>query len=437
MCIRDRCTGDYIFLLQADELIHEDQLPELKKLILSGEHNSISFRFHHIRFDLEYSLNEGYQRASRVVKNEGTYSCDDGYEFAGNISPKCTSNINIYHYGYVFLENILAKMVNHADNFYVSSAGHTHRKQLCQEFLVRIHAGERLDSLELQKILEPFYTLKKHGLPMPKCMERLLGATKYTLPAERSVVEPVKIVEEPIVVRHYFDLDETLCLTPASREYAKSVPLPKVIAEMNRLYDEINDKTTNEIIIYTARGGTSGIDYSDLCVHQLTQWGAKYHRLDIGNKPPYDVLVDDKAINVKAWREQRGVKLVGFVASCFDLLHAGHCLYLEESKSKCDYLIAALQRNPTDRPDKNKPIQSVEERLIQLRACRYVDEIIQYDTEEDLVAILENIKPDIRFVGSDTNPNKVTGFEYCTTVFVHNRSYGYSSSELRQRIIDV
>lgn len=204
-----------------------------------------------------------------------------------------------------------------------------------------------------------------------------------------------------------------------------------MIEEVNRLHGE-----GHEITIYTSRGGTSGTDYGDLCIRQLKEWGVRYHRF-LAGKPSYDILVDDKAVNTTAWREQQGVKLIGLVASCFDLLHAGHCLYLEEARSKCDHLVAALQRDPTiDRPEKNEPVQSFEERLIQLRACRYVDEIIEYDTEEDLVAIAKKVVPDIRFVGSDTDPTKVTGGEHCKSVYVHDRSHGYSSSELRQRITD-
>ena len=419
-----RCDGDYIFYLQADELIHESQFSKLRELILSDKYNSIIFQFCHIRYDLDHCLNEGYKRAIRVIRNVGNYSDYDGYDFAGNVEPKYGSDINIYHYGYVFLENILAKMINHA-NFYVGAENYLQRKQLSQDFLIRIEAGECLDPLELQKTLEPMYTLRKHGLPMPACVKRLQGATKYILPEE-------PIVQNIEMKRYYFDLDETLCLTPTSRDYAKAVPIPKVIEEVNRLRSE-----GHEITIYTARGGTSGVDYQELCVRQLAEWNVKYHHLITEGKPPYDYLIDDKAINIKEWREQRGVKLVGFVASCFDLLHAGHCLYLEEAKDKCDYLVAALQKDPTvDRPEKNKPIQSVEERLIQLKACRYVDEIIQYNTEEDLVAILKDIKPDIRFVGSDTDPSEVTGGEYCEVVFVHDRSYDYSSTKLRQRITD-
>jgi len=231
-------------------------------------------------------------------------------------------------------------------------------------------------------------------------------------------------------MRYFFDLDETLCLTPASRDYAKAVPITKMITRVNELYDEGHD-----ITIYTARGGTSGIDYHALNILQLSKWNVRYHHLIDKGKPPYDILVDDKAVNTNEWRVQQSIKLVGFVASCFDLLHAGHCLYLKESKSLCDHLVAGLQLDPSDRPCKSTPIQSIDERLVQLQSCRYVDEIIQYHTEEDLEAVLKSIKPDIRFLGSDTGPN-ITGAKYCDVIYIHDRSHNYSSSELKQRIRD-
>jgi glycerol-3-phosphate cytidylyltransferase len=230
-------------------------------------------------------------------------------------------------------------------------------------------------------------------------------------------------------VKYYFDLDETLCLTPSSRDYTQAVPLIKVIDEVNKLFDD-----DHEITIYTARGGTSGIDYHDLNIQQLSSWGVKYHHLIDTGKPPYEILVDDRAINTTTWRENRGIKLTGFVASCFDLLHAGHCLYLKESKSLCDHLIAGLQIDPIDRPHKNTPIQSIDERLIQLQSCRYVDEIVQYTTEDDLDTLLESLRPDIRFVGSDCKDGPITGAHHSSVVYFHERSHHYSSSELRERI---
>lgn len=234
------------------------------------------------------------------------------------------------------------------------------------------------------------------------------------------------------MMKYCFDLDETICATPSSRNYNDAIPYNRVIQKINELHDQ-----GNEITIFTARGSTSGIDYRSLIIKQLSDWGVKFHKLIDKGKPSYDLFVDDKAIGASAWREREGIRIIGFVASCFDMLHAGHCLYLQEARSVCDYLIAALQEDPNiDRPHKNKPIQSLKEREIQLRSNRYVDEIITYKTEKDLEKVLQKIRPDIRIVGSDAKGSSITGEEYCKNIYYHNRGHNFSSTELKNRIIE-
>ncbi|HAI19079.1 MAG TPA: glycerol-3-phosphate cytidylyltransferase [Xanthomarina gelatinilytica] len=134
--------------------------------------------------------------------------------------------------------------------------------------------------------------------------------------------------------------------------------------------------------------------------------------------------------------------MTGLVASTFDLLHAGHCLFLKEAKSVCDFLYVALQTDPTvddykDRPlqkPKNNPIQSLKERKIQLEAVSYVDEIIEYTTEQDLNSICKRIKPNIRVLGSDYRGKHATGQEYSDGVIYHHRNHDWSTSELRERV---
>ena len=105
---------------------------------------------------------------------------------------------------------------------------------------------------------------------------------------------------------------------------------------------------------------------------------------------------------------------IGITFSAFDLLHAGHIKMLEEAKTICDYLIVGLQIDPSlDRPQKNKPTQSVVERYIQLKACRSVDEIIPYNTEEDLMDILQSFVIDVRIIGDDYRDKDFTGKQYC------------------------
>ena len=128
---------------------------------------------------------------------------------------------------------------------------------------------------------------------------------------------------------------------------------------------------------------------------------------------------------------------IGFTCSCFDLLHAGHILMLQDAKSRCDKLIVGLQTDPTiDRPDtKNKPIQSFEERYIQLKAVKYVNEIFTYDTEEDLYKKLLDIKPDVRILGSDYIGKSFTGDDLDIEIYYHERKHNYSTINLRGKIV--
>jgi len=129
---------------------------------------------------------------------------------------------------------------------------------------------------------------------------------------------------------------------------------------------------------------------------------------------------------------------IGFTCGAMDLLHAGHILMLQDCKSKCDHLIVGLHTNPQlDRPEKNKPIQSVIERYIQLQGCEYVDQIIPYETEADLIELLRSVPIDVRFVGADWKDLPYTGHDI-TKIHVefNTRDHDYSSSGLRKRIAD-
>jgi glycerol-3-phosphate cytidylyltransferase len=126
---------------------------------------------------------------------------------------------------------------------------------------------------------------------------------------------------------------------------------------------------------------------------------------------------------------------IGITASSCDLLHAGHILMLKEAKSVCDYLIVALQIDPTlDRPDKNMPIQSFYERWTQLSAVKYVDKIIPYSTEMELMTILQNNSVDIRILGDEYKNKVFTGCDLEMEYYFNKRTHKYSSTELRKRI---
>ena len=131
---------------------------------------------------------------------------------------------------------------------------------------------------------------------------------------------------------------------------------------------------------------------------------------------------------------------VGFTCSTFDLLHAGHIMMLRESKEHCDYLIVGLQTDPTiDRPgEKNKPVQSLVERYAQLSAVEYVDEIIPYETEQDLIDILTMYHIDMRILGEEYREKDFTGKEICRKrgieLYFNKRDHRFSTSDLRERV---
>ena len=127
---------------------------------------------------------------------------------------------------------------------------------------------------------------------------------------------------------------------------------------------------------------------------------------------------------------------VGIVASCFDLFHAGHILMLYEAKKNCDRLVVALQSDPTiDRPEKNKPVQGMFERFMQVESCEYVDQVIPYDTEADLYNLLAGYDWDVRFLGEDYyGRTDFTGYDLDIPIHYCSRKHNYSSSGLRERI---
>ncbi|MBS7254387.1 adenylyltransferase/cytidyltransferase family protein [Flavobacterium branchiicola] len=131
---------------------------------------------------------------------------------------------------------------------------------------------------------------------------------------------------------------------------------------------------------------------------------------------------------------------IGITFSAFDLLHAGHIKMLEEAKQQCDYLIVGLQIDPAlDRPEKNSPTQTVVERYIQLKGCKFVDEIIPYATEVDLEDILKSHKIDVRILGEEYKNKNFTGRLYCEEKGIqlcfNKRDHRFSSSGLRKEVV--
>jgi len=132
---------------------------------------------------------------------------------------------------------------------------------------------------------------------------------------------------------------------------------------------------------------------------------------------------------------------IGITFGVFDLLHAGHIMMLEEAKRHCDYLIVGLNTDPTESfPENNVPTQTIVERYIQLEGCRYVDEIVPYTTEQDLMDMLKALPIDVRFIGEEYRDVNFTGRDYCFTsgIVLHynKRSHRFSSKELRKVVTE-
>jgi glycerol-3-phosphate cytidylyltransferase len=128
---------------------------------------------------------------------------------------------------------------------------------------------------------------------------------------------------------------------------------------------------------------------------------------------------------------------VGFTCSTFDLFHAGHILMLEEAKKQCDHLIVGLQTDPTiDRPEKNKPVQGVFERYVQLDACKHVNQVVVYATEKELRDILLSYPIDVRIIGDEYAHKSFTGQDLDIEIYFNKRKHSFSTTELRQRVID-
>ena len=133
--------------------------------------------------------------------------------------------------------------------------------------------------------------------------------------------------------------------------------------------------------------------------------------------------------------------IVGITFSSFDLFHSGHVAMLKEAKSNCDHLMVGVQTDPTiDRPEKNKPIQSVFERYVQLEGCKYIDQIVPYATEKEIEDILLTYKIDKRFIGEEYKTKEFTGKQLCVDIdielYYNKRQHSFSTTNLRTRIVE-
>ena len=234
-------------------------------------------------------------------------------------------------------------------------------------------------------------------------------------------------------MRYCFDLDETICNTPSNpdghgRRYAESTPIPFMVETVNRLYDE-----GNYIIIMTARGRGSGVDWTDTTKKLLSEWGVKYNELEpMFHKPNADIFIDDKGVNAEDWIKTQPLKK-GIVAGAFDLIHPGYVRMFKYAKEYCNHLTIALHENPSmARPYKLKPVQSLEDRKEILRSIKHVDDIVVYQAEDTYLSYLEDY--DIRFLGDDYSDGSYTGKGLGIPIVWIPRDHGYSTTKLKASI---
>lgn len=235
-------------------------------------------------------------------------------------------------------------------------------------------------------------------------------------------------------MRYCFDIDGTLCHTPnkvnGKPDYHNAIPLPWMVRAVNNLYDQ-----GHHIIMMTARGRGSGIDHTDLTLNQLAMWGYKYHELEpMFHKPNADIFIDDKGIEASKWAASQP-KMKGIVAGAFDIIHPGYVRMFKEAKEHCNHLTIALHENPSiARPQKLPPVHTIEERKEILNSIKYVDDIVVYQKEETFLNYLNDY--DVRFLGDDYIDGSYTGKDIPIEIVWLNRSHGYSTSKLKQKIFN-
>lgn len=224
-----------------------------------------------------------------------------------------------------------------------------------------------------------------------------------------------------------FDIDNTICVTPESN-YDQSLPDREVIKRINELYAE-----GHTILFFTARGASSGLEWTDFTKQQLKKWGVKYHQLITNKKPTFDLLIDDKCIHIDDWKKKE-LPVKGLVAGAFDVIHPGYIEMWKEAKTVCNHLIVALHEDPsTERAQKLKPVLSVDERRTILDSIKYIDEVVVYRTEDELDALIDELDIDVRILGDDYRDKRYTGYNKAPAHFC-SRTHGWSATKFKNKI---
>ena len=184
-----------------------------------------------------------------------------------------------------------------------------------------------------------------------------------------------------------FDIDGTICSKDVEYEDAKAYP--SVVAKINSLYDE-----GHTIILYTARGSKTGLDWTELTNQQVKKWGVKCHEVKLG-KPFYDLIIDDRAINADLWRSRLNLKTC-LVTGVFESINLELCVQLKRLRKKFNNIVVAIQSDPSleDRSAKS-PKTSLEDRITMLKSIRDIDEILVFRINSDIKLIASQIQAEI------------------------------------------
>lgn len=222
-----------------------------------------------------------------------------------------------------------------------------------------------------------------------------------------------------------FDLDGTICSSVYNSDYESARPNYFVISGIKHLRS-----IGHTIIIDTARGSVSGIDYTELTKSQLDDWMVPYDELIMNHKPNADYYIDDKAVNVSDWKKSQ-LGDFGILAGAFDIIHPGYIRMISDAKIYCKHLTIALNVAPEG---KMVPVQSVEDRMEVLLGLKGVDDVVVYESEEELYQLLENGAYEVRFIGADHIGEEYTGWNLPIRVKWVEREHGYSSTKLKESI---
>lgn len=234
-----------------------------------------------------------------------------------------------------------------------------------------------------------------------------------------------------------FDLDNTICYTEGN-DYDSCSPNIEFINKINTLYE-----FGHIIKIFTARGMTSyrgdvSLVYFNLFSKtklQLEEWGVKYHQLILG-KPSFDFFIDDKNLTISDFNKFIQ-PISGFIAGAFDVIHPGYIKMFEEAKKYCDFLTVGLHIDPSIENGKSKPILSLEERKEILTSIKFVDEIIPYGTESELIELIQKKSIKILFLGDDYKNTNHNGIKLNIKTHYINREHGWSTTKFKNLIKNV